>query len=29
MMMQSLALRWTLAILVGTAWNVLEPLIFR
>ena len=27
--MQSLAWRWTLAILVGTAWNAIEPIIFR
>jgi len=27
--MQSLTWRWTLAILVGTAWDALEPIIFR
>jgi len=28
-MMRSLALRWSFAILLGSAWNVLEPMIFR
>jgi len=27
MMMRSLALRWTFAILIGTAWNAIEPII--
>jgi hypothetical protein len=26
--MHSLAWRWTFAILLGTAWNALEPMIF-
>ena len=26
-MMQSLAWRWTFAILIGTAWNAIEPMI--
>ena len=26
--MQSLAWRWTFAILIGTAWNAIEPMIF-
>jgi len=26
-MMRSLALRWTFAILIGTAWNAIEPII--
>jgi len=25
--MRSLALRWTFAILIGTAWNAIEPII--
>jgi hypothetical protein len=26
--MQSLAWRWAFAILIGTAWNAIEPIIF-
>ena len=26
--MQSLAWRWTFAILIGTAWNAIEPMLF-
>ena len=27
--MRSLTWRWTLAILIGSAWNVIEPIIFK